>query len=113
VSGTDLSSPALISPLRSASPAAAMSLQCRIPRCVWCGSKLPLQIASTSRGWLHWIPDRVKDADEGEAGSATSEETVKAATAAASNLLIKAEIEPVPKLAVETSRGASSSIVFV
>jgi hypothetical protein len=40
----------------------------------------------------------MKDADEGEAGSATSEETVKAATAAASNLLIKAEIEPARSL---------------
>ncbi len=74
------------------------------------GSMLTLQIASTGRGWL---PHRVKDADEGEAGSATSEETVKAATAAVSKLLIKAETEAVPKLAAETPWDVSSGIVFL
>ncbi len=41
------------------------------------------------------------------------EETVKAATAAASNLVIKAEIEPAPKLAAETPWDVSSGIVFL
>jgi len=55
----------------------------------------------------------MKDADEGEAGSATSEETVKAATAAGSKFMIKAETEAVPKLAAETPWDVSSGIVFL
>ncbi len=72
-----------------------------------------LEVAVTNRVYQSRMASLDSRQNEGEAGSANSEETVKAATAAASNLLIKAEIEPAPKFAAETPWDVSSGIVFL